>query len=71
MSLSAPPDILVYKLSIYIWNRRSILAAKTVIGNRTLLFEMPEERSIDIDSQMDFEWVEYLLKKNQDGGRHV
>lgn len=53
--------------SIYIWNRSAILKAEKVIGPKTILFEMPEERSIDIDSQMDFEWVEFLLKKNQKG----
>ena len=31
---------------------------------KTLFFEMPEERSIDIDTKLDFEIVEYLMNKN-------
>jgi len=31
------------------------------LGNNTLLYEMPEERSIDIDSETDFRYVEFLM----------
>jgi N-acylneuraminate cytidylyltransferase/CMP-N,N'-diacetyllegionaminic acid synthase len=31
----------------------------------TRLFEMPEERSVDIDSEIDFTLVELLLRKQQ------
>ena len=51
--------------SIYVWSRRSLLACKKVIGQKTILFEMPEERSIDIDSAFDLEIVSYLLRKKE------
>lgn len=49
--------------SIYIWRRESLLNSVSAIQNATILFEMPEERSIDIDSQLDFEFVSFLLER--------
>ena len=50
--------------SIYVWNRESFFKFNTVFLQDTALYEMPEERSIDIDSELDFEFVEFLIKKN-------
>jgi CMP-N,N'-diacetyllegionaminic acid synthase len=49
--------------SIYIWSRQSLLASEKVIQKQTILFEMPEERSLDIDSELDFKVVTYLLER--------
>lgn len=51
--------------SIYVWRRDSFFQCKTVLVADTLLYEMPEERSIDIDSELDFEIVEFLMKKRK------
>ncbi len=50
--------------SIYVWSRDSLLNCSKVIDAKTGLFEMPEERSWDIDSELDFKFVEFLLKNN-------
>jgi CMP-N,N'-diacetyllegionaminic acid synthase len=50
--------------SIYIWRRDTILTKDTLFLEETGLYVMPEERSIDIDTQLDFEFVEYLMRKN-------
>lgn len=50
--------------SIYIWKKEAILSSDKLFGSKTSLYVMPEERSIDIDNPLDFEIVEYLLKKN-------
>jgi N-acylneuraminate cytidylyltransferase/CMP-N,N'-diacetyllegionaminic acid synthase len=34
----------------------------------TQLFEMPQERSVDIDSELDYALVELLLQKRQLAG---
>ena len=47
--------------SIYAWWRNSLLKARHVIQSGTRLYVMPEERSVDIDSELDFSWVEFLL----------
>jgi N-acylneuraminate cytidylyltransferase/CMP-N,N'-diacetyllegionaminic acid synthase len=49
--------------SIYVWDRDRFCADPAVFYNDTLLFEMPPERSIDIDSELDFEIVQMLLTK--------
>ena len=40
---------------------RFSLNARQVIQKGTLLFVMPEERSMDIDSELDFRWVDFLM----------
>lgn len=47
--------------SIYVWRAHRFLAAPAVFYPDTRLFVMPEERSIDIDSELDFRIVELLL----------
>lgn len=49
--------------SIYVWSRSTLLEEKTIFLKNTQLFVMPEERSIDIDSPIDFKLVELLLKE--------
>lgn len=51
--------------SIYIWKREALFQHLTVVSDRTLLYVMPEERSIDIDTPLDLLYVK-LLAKNRD-----
>ena len=46
--------------SIYPFKREALLRAETVFLEKTGLYEMPFERSIDIDSEVDFFLVESL-----------
>jgi len=47
--------------SIYVWRRDVFFHDPEVFYDDTLLYEMPAERSIDIDSELDFEIVRMLL----------
>ncbi|MBP1680110.1 MAG: hypothetical protein H6Q35_449 [Proteobacteria bacterium] len=49
--------------SIYIWKRESLLDQKNLFLEKTGLYVMPEERSIDIDTELDFEFVEFMMRK--------
>lgn len=49
--------------SIYVWRRGPFFKSDAILADRTRLYVMPEERSLDIDSEMDFEIVEYLMAK--------
>jgi len=50
--------------SIYIWKRETILTKNKLFLENTGLYVMPEERSIDIDSELDFKFVEFLIKNS-------
>jgi CMP-N,N'-diacetyllegionaminic acid synthase len=50
--------------SIYIWKRDIILNEKTLFLDNTGLYVMPESRSIDIDTEIDYKFVEFLMKEN-------
>ena len=49
--------------SIYVWRREPFFSDPRVFYSDTLLYEMPEERSIDIDSELDFEFVAFLMAR--------
>lgn len=49
--------------SIYVWQCAALFGYPTVFNADTRLFVMPEERSADIDNELDFEIVELLMKK--------
>ena len=49
--------------SIYVWRHEALLNNPSLFVSSTRLFEMPRERSLDIDSQADFEMVEWMMLK--------
>lgn len=49
--------------SIYIWKRDAILNETSLFLEKTGLYVMPEERSIDIDTELDFEFVDFLMRR--------
>ncbi len=57
---------LVYDMNgnIHIIWKKYLLKYKTFLLPKTRIYEMPQERSLDIDSQLDFELVEYVMKKS-------
>ena len=57
------PEVYEMNASIYIWSRSYLLANKPLISKDTSCYIMPEERSVDIDSELDFSYVEFLIDK--------
>jgi CMP-N,N'-diacetyllegionaminic acid synthase len=53
--------------SIYAWQRESLLESTFLFHPDTMLYVMPEERSIDIDSELDWEIVSLLMNKKIKG----
>ena len=49
--------------SIYVWKWESLMQHDTLFLEDTKLFEMPEERSLDLDSELDFQMIEFLAQK--------
>ena len=52
--------------SIYVWNRPVLFESGGLFKADTRLYVMPEERSIDIDSELDFKFVEFLINRGKD-----
>lgn len=50
--------------SIYIWKRDTILNTSSLFLEKTGLYVMPENRSIDIDTELDYKFVEFLMREN-------
>ncbi len=50
--------------SIYVWKRDAILHQDSLFLDDTGLYVMPASRSFDIDSELDFKIVSFLLKTN-------
>jgi N-acylneuraminate cytidylyltransferase/CMP-N,N'-diacetyllegionaminic acid synthase len=48
--------------SIYIYNRDFLLNTNSVHSDKTIIYEMPDIASIDIDNEIDFLFIEFLLK---------
>lgn len=51
--------------SVYVWRREALLSNATIFNSDTLIHEMPEDRSVDIDSELDFEFVHLLMSKRK------
>lgn len=49
--------------SIYVWRRDALFEDPPVFRPDTALYVMPEDRSVDIDSELDFRIVELLLSE--------
>ncbi|MFN0044113.1 MAG: cytidylyltransferase domain-containing protein [Alphaproteobacteria bacterium] len=49
--------------SIYVWPRAEFFRAEAVLLPTTRLYQMPPERSHDIDSELDFAIVEMLMNR--------
>lgn len=56
--------------SIYAWNRKAFFERSGLFNDDTRLFVMPEERSIDIDSELDFQFVTYLMSQPASAKNH-
>ena len=50
--------------SIYVWKRKCLLDSDSIWNEQTRLYVMSEE-SMDIDSELDFEIVEFLMSREK------
>lgn len=62
-SRQAAPRVFSMNGSIYAWHRNTVETG--LWTGRTRLYEMPRERSVDIDSEIDFKLVELLMAEAQ------
>ena len=51
--------------ALYISEKEMLKSSKHIIGDVPLLYVMPKERSVDVDTIQDFEYIEWLMKKRK------
>ncbi|MCS7214647.1 MAG: acylneuraminate cytidylyltransferase family protein [Thermodesulfovibrio sp.] len=56
---------MVYEMnaSIYIWKRQTLLKEDSIILPNTGIYVMAQESSFDIDTELDFDIVEFLMRR--------
>jgi len=59
------PPVFDMNASIYVMWIKNLLKLKTFFTNKTKIYIMPEERSIDIDRPIDFKLVELLMREKR------
>ncbi len=47
--------------SVYVWKHDALFNNDSAFNSDTRLYVMPEDRSIDIDSELDFKFVEFIM----------
>lgn len=60
------PDCYDMNASIYVWQRNAFLENANVFYSDTRLYVMPENRSVDIDSELDFTLVELIFNQRNE-----
>lgn len=61
-SRQSAPKVFEMNASIYFWKRNALLKRKNLFGNNVGIYEMPRERSIDIDDYFDLNLVKNLIR---------
>ena len=64
VSRQQAPKVYEMNASIYFWKRNYLLKNKSLFGRNIGIYEMPRDRSIDIDDHLDLKIVKHLLKDN-------
>lgn len=57
------PDILALNFACNIISKEAMIACKNVVGNKPYIYAIDEIEATDIDTQVDFDFAEYLYKK--------
>ena len=56
------PKVYDMNAAIYVWSRDFLINEKTLFSRDTIVYDMPEERSLDIDNELDFKIVKHLME---------
>lgn len=57
------PDIVALNFAINILSTQQMIEQKSIVGKNPILFLLDEIQSLDIDSEVDFEFAEFLYRK--------
>ena len=57
LSRQDAPQVFDMNAAVHVWNRDSLIKDPKILYPSTLIYEMPQERSHDIDTEVDFRIV--------------
>ena len=60
------PEVYEMNASIYVYWRNYLMNNDEVISNKSKVVVMPPERSVDIDREIDFKFVEFLMNYEEE-----
>jgi len=60
------PQVYEHAASTYVLNPNYLRNASSLFEGRVIPYVMPPERCLDIDSELDFKMVSYLMKENME-----
>lgn len=62
------PEVYVVNGAIYVARCDWLMDTKTFLTPETVGFAMPKERAIDLDTSLDFDWLEFVLMRRSMNG---
>ena len=65
LSRQSAPKTFDMNAAVHVWRRDSLILSPKVFYEDTKIFEMPQERSHDIDTEVDFKVVSFLFEINK------
>ena len=65
LSRQNAPQVFDMNAAVHVWNRDSLINNPKILYESTLIYEMPQERSHDIDTEIDFKIVEFLYHEEK------
>lgn len=65
LSRQSAPKVYELNASIYVYKKEFLLNTNTLFVDKSGIYEMPEERSLDIDREIDFKFVEFMMKNSK------
>ncbi len=57
------PDVYVRNCAVYVTWRKNLETRRDVIGQKSLGYVMPADKSVDINTPLDFDFAEFLFQK--------
>jgi N-acylneuraminate cytidylyltransferase/CMP-N,N'-diacetyllegionaminic acid synthase len=70
LSRQTAPKTYDMNAAVHVWQRNSLFLSPKVFYEDTRFFEMPQERSHDIDTDVDFKVVSFLFGLNKENFRN-
>ena len=63
-SRQAAPPVYIINGAVYVWRRDALATGDRVVRERSVGYVMPSERSLDIDTELDFKLAQLILESH-------